>query len=47
MILWFNEIPRSNADIRELRTKAVETVFLNGWKRDDARDILLTLLPDT
>eukprot|EP00980_Cylindrotheca_fusiformis_P016715 scaffold5024_cov136-Cylindrotheca_fusiformis.AAC.44 len=46
MILWFNEIPRSNANIQELRSKAVETVNLNGWKRDDARDMLLTLLPD-
>jgi hypothetical protein len=44
-ILWFDELPLSE-DISELQSKAKETIILDGWKRDDVRDMLLALLPD-
>jgi hypothetical protein len=44
-ILWFDELPPSG-DISELQRKAKETIVLDGWKRDDVRDMLLALLPD-
>jgi hypothetical protein len=44
-ILWFDELP-PNGDISELKSKAKETIILDGWKRDDVRDMLLALLPD-
>jgi hypothetical protein len=47
-IFWFDEIPASwgNMDVDELQQKAAEIIVLDGWKRDDVRDMLLALLPD-
>jgi hypothetical protein len=35
-----------DTSVNELQEKAAEITSLNGWKRDDARDMLLALLPD-
>jgi hypothetical protein len=45
-IMWFDELPPAGADINKLRENAKETIILDGWKRDDVRDMLLALLPD-
>ena len=46
MILWFDKIPNYNADVQELFDISVENTSLDGWKRDDARDMLYALLLD-
>ena len=48
VILWFDESLPSNqdSDIYELQRKSKESIMLDGWKRDDVRDMLLALLPD-
>lgn len=46
MILWFDEVPKSDSTVVELKKNAAETVMLSGWQRDDAKDMLMSLLPD-
>jgi hypothetical protein len=46
IIFWFDEIPSADLDVYELESKSVESMVLDGWKRDDVRDMLLALLPD-
>ena len=45
MIFWLDEIPPNGADLELIESKAVESIVLDGWKRDDMRDMLLALLP--
>jgi hypothetical protein len=48
-ILWFDDLPPTNdmgISISELQQRAKEIIILEGWKRDDIRDMLLALLPD-
>jgi hypothetical protein len=48
-ILWFDDLPPTNdmgISISELQQRAKEIIILEGWKRDDIRDMLLSLLPD-
>ena len=50
-ILWFDEKPPKNEDsagtsIFELQNLAKETIILDGWKRDEVREMLLAILPD-
>ena len=44
ILFWFDQIPSSALDVEELQELAKETIFLDGWKRDDMRDMLLALL---
>jgi hypothetical protein len=46
IIFWFDEVPSSSMSIDELQVTATETIVMDGWKRDDLRDMLLALLPD-
>lgn len=45
-LFWFNEIPKSSLSTEELKEKADEMVLLQGWKRDDVREMLKAILPD-
>ena len=45
-IFFFDDIPSSLQDFRKLQQEAKEIIIVDGWKRDDIRDMILALLPD-
>ena len=50
-ILWLDDLPPSNfgedgQSIYDLQNLAKETIILDGWKRDEVREMLLAILPD-
>lgn len=44
-LLFFDQTVTGVTDLTQLARKAVETVNLDGMKREDMKDMLLTLLP--
>ena len=44
-ILWFDEVPTGREDVG-VEVLASEVMVLDGFKRDDIREMLLALLPD-
>lgn len=48
LIFWYEEVPTAGGsdDFNALQSQAIESIVLDGWKRDDIRDMLTTLLPD-
>ena len=45
-IFFFDDMPSSLQDFRKLQQEAKEIIIIDGWKRDDIRDMILALLPD-
>ena len=47
-ILWFDELPpgAESMSVGELEELAPETLVLNGWKRDDIREMIKAIIPD-
>ena len=46
MILWFDDIVAPGQKLKDYKDAAKEIVTLDGYKKDDLRDMLTTLLPE-
>jgi hypothetical protein len=45
MLLWFDEVVEPGQKLKFYKDTAKETVLLDGYKKDDMKDMLTTLLP--
>ena len=46
MMLWFDEVVAPGQTLKAYKDAAKEIVTLDGYKKDDMKDMLTTLLPD-
>lgn len=46
MLLWFDTIVEPGLKMKEYKEAAKEIIYLDGYKKDDMKDMLSTLLPD-
>ncbi|CAB9510006.1 expressed unknown protein [Seminavis robusta] len=47
LILWFDEIVPPNLKLKEYKNVSKEVINLDGYKKDDIKDMLSTLLPES
>ena len=46
MLLWFDRIVEPGKKLKEYKEMAKEIIYLDGYKKDDMKDMVATLLPD-
>ena len=46
MLFWFDEVVAPGQKLKVYKDTAKETVYLDGYKKDDMKDMLTTLLPE-
>lgn len=46
MVLWFDRVVEPGQKLKVYKEQAKETVLLDGYRKDDMKDMLTTLLPE-